>query len=431
MSTSPRSGSNHDARNPARRRENPPRHPHPLHQRPAAQRHDLGDLPPNFRSLPRFRPSRRHLYTFCGTPTEAGYGLSPTAWTAPEPYDFSELDERALMMLLENPNAYFFPRLYLHAPKWWSEQHPDDIVLMDPGDGKSTPFIHSGGKPAPSWASEAWRRDTVEGLRRLIAHVEASPYADRVIGYHLASGTTEEWMMWGGNENQWVDYSPVNTGAFRGWLRASTAREAALQAGLARYRLRRLDHRHDPDQGAAPSSELGVAPRPGQGAGRHRLLPLQLRPVADTIGDFAKAVKELTSAREGRRGVLRLPAATLRRATPAERRAPGPARRCSASPDVDFLCSPTSYAFRQLGGEGTSHFMSLARQRPSCTASSGSTRTTSAPRWLPASGRRVGQAGGPRRRHPPAGQGTGQRASPTARPNGGSMWAATATTIRR
>ena len=30
-----------------------------------------------------------------------------------------------------------------------------------------------------------------------------------------------------------------------------------------------------------------------------------------------------------------------------------------ACPDVDFLTSPTSYAFRQFGGEGTSHFMSL------------------------------------------------------------------------
>ena len=30
-----------------------------------------------------------------------------------------------------------------------------------------------------------------------------------------------------------------------------------------------------------------------------------------------------------------------------------------ASPDIDFVCSPTSYAFRQLGGAGTSHFMSL------------------------------------------------------------------------
>ena len=138
-----------------------------------------------------------NLFTFSATPTEAGYGLSKTTWTAPGTYDFSQLDQRVMMVLEANPQAYFFPRLYLHAPKWWSQQHPQDLVLMDPGDGKPVPFLHAGDKPAPSWTSPTWRKDTIEGLRRLIAHIEASPYADRCIGYHIASGTTEEWMMWG------------------------------------------------------------------------------------------------------------------------------------------------------------------------------------------------------------------------------------------
>lgn len=75
------------------------------------------------------------LYSFSATPTEAGYGLSRTSWVAPDEYDFSQLDERVLMVLEANPDAYIFPRLYVHAPKWWSEQNPDDIVLMDPWSG--------------------------------------------------------------------------------------------------------------------------------------------------------------------------------------------------------------------------------------------------------------------------------------------------------
>ena len=137
------------------------------------------------------------LYTFSGTPTEAGYGLSNTVWTGPDTYDYSQFDQRVLTLLEADPDAYFFPRLYVHAPKWWSEQHPDDIVVVDSKDGDYVPFIHSGNKPAPSWASETWRQDTVAGLKRLIEHVDNSPYADRVVGYHIASGTTEEWMMWG------------------------------------------------------------------------------------------------------------------------------------------------------------------------------------------------------------------------------------------
>ncbi|MFA6546472.1 MAG: hypothetical protein WCS99_18795, partial [Limisphaerales bacterium] len=85
------------------------------------------------------------LFTFCGTPTEAGYGLSKTVWVAPGQFDYAEFDQRVMMLLQANPRAYFFPRLYLHAPKWWSETHPDDIVLMDPGDGKPVPFLHGEG----------------------------------------------------------------------------------------------------------------------------------------------------------------------------------------------------------------------------------------------------------------------------------------------
>ena len=44
-------------------------------------------------------------------------------------------------------------------------------------------------------------------------------YADRVIGYHVASGTTEEWMYWGANEGKYCDYSQPTLEAFRKWLR--------------------------------------------------------------------------------------------------------------------------------------------------------------------------------------------------------------------
>jgi len=147
-----------------------------------------------------------HLYSFSSTPSESGYGLAPTAWVAPDRFDFSDLDRRANLVLEADPEAWFFPRLYLASPRWWDDLHPDDLVTYDPGDGKPVPFFHGGvresGKRVASWASRAWRDDTAKALRELIRHVEASPYGDRVIGYHLASGTTEEWMQWGSNEDQ-------------------------------------------------------------------------------------------------------------------------------------------------------------------------------------------------------------------------------------
>ena len=297
------------------------------------------------------------LYTFAATPTESGYGLSRTAWTAPGEYDFSQLDERALMLLKENPNAFFFPRLYLHAPKWWSEAHPDDIVLMDPGDGKLVPFIHSGGKPAPSWASEIWRRDTIEGLRRLIAHVEASPYADRVIGYHIASGTTEEWMMWGGNENQWVDFSPANTARFRSWLKDRYGTDKRLQAAW-HDETANLASAAIPSKAQRQHTELGSLRDPAKEQAVIDFYLYNSDLVADTICTFAKAVKDITHHKKivGAFYGYLLQLCGEQRQQNAGHLA---LEKVLASPDVDFLTSPASYAFRQLGGEGTSHFMSL------------------------------------------------------------------------
>lgn len=298
-----------------------------------------------------------NLFTFSATPTEAGYGLSATTWTGPNEYDYSQLDERVMMVLQANPQAYFFPRLYLHAPLWWSQQHPDDLVLMDPGDGKPVPFIHAGGKPAPSWASETWRRDTVEGLRRLIAHVEASPYADRVIGYHIASGTTEEWMMWGGNEGEWVDYSPVNVARFRQWLRGRYKSDEGLRQAwhdpavtLAAAAIPPRRQREHTDLGALrdPATEQAVID--------FYLYNSDL--VADTIQYFAKAVKDLTK-REKITGFFYGYLLQLCGEQRQQNAGHLALEKVLACPDVDFVTSPTSYAFRQLGGDGTSHFMSL------------------------------------------------------------------------
>lgn len=299
------------------------------------------------------------LFTFSGTPTEAGYGLSKTVWVGPDEFDYSEFDRRVLMLLQANPRALFFPRLYLHAPAWWSKLHPDDVVLFDAGDGRPQPFIHSGGKPAPSWASETWRRDTIAALKKFIDHVAESPYADRVIGYHLASGTTEEWMMWGANEDQWVDYSPANVQGFRKWLRNKYVTDAALQAAWADAAIT-LNAAAIPSKAQRSATSAGWLrdSRREQASIDFYIYNSEL--VADTIGCFAKAVKDHTQ-REKIVGVFYGYLLQLCGEQRQQNAGHLALERVLASPDVDFVTSPTSYAFRQLGGEGTSHFMSLAR----------------------------------------------------------------------
>ena len=298
------------------------------------------------------------LYTFSGTPTEAGYNLSKTVWTGPDTFDYSQFDQRVLMLLEADPDAYFFPRLYVHAPKWWSGQHPDDIVIVDSKDGDYVPFVHSGNKPAPSWASETWRQDTVAALKRLIEHVESSPYADRVVGYHIASGTTEEWMMWGANENQWVDYSPVNVARFRKWLKSKYRTVERLRSAWKDENVT-FDTATIPTKAVRQQrAELGSLRDPAKEQPAIDFYQYNSALVADTICFYAKAVKDLTR-REKTVGIFYGYLLQLCGEQRQQNAGHLALTQVLASPDVDFLCSPTSYAFRQLGGEGTSHFMSL------------------------------------------------------------------------
>ena len=95
---------------------------------------------PNSRYFGQFGEKGVHIYSFSSTPSESGYGLAPPAWIAPDNYDYSNMDERTMMVLNSDPDAYIFPRIYLHSPRWWDEMHPDELVTIDPGDGKPVPF---------------------------------------------------------------------------------------------------------------------------------------------------------------------------------------------------------------------------------------------------------------------------------------------------
>ncbi|MBN1347370.1 MAG: beta-galactosidase [Phycisphaerae bacterium] len=295
------------------------------------------------------------LFSFSSTPTASEYGLSPTTWVAPDRFDYGNLDERARMVLDAVPDGYFFPRLYLFSPDWWDAQHPDDLVTFDPGDGKPRPFARDGKKRAPSWASKAWREDTAQAIRRYIEHVEKSPYADRVIGYHLASGTTEEWMMWGANENQWVDYSPVNVAAFRAWLTKRYANDEALRQAWNNKTVT-LPTATIPPTSVRTRTLYGMLRDPAreQDVIDYTLYSSDL--VAETIAYFAKVVKEATR-RKKLVGVFYGYVLQLmgQRQQNAGHLALG---KVLENSDVDFITSPTSYAFR-APGTGYSHFMSL------------------------------------------------------------------------
>jgi len=296
-----------------------------------------------------------HLYSFSATPTESTYGLAPACWVGPEQFDYAGMDDRAHLLLENDPEAYFFPRVYLGTPPWWADTHPDDLVRYDPGAGPPQTFwlCH---KRIASWASQTWRDDTAEAIRRLIHHVEGSDYADRVIGYHIASGTTEEWMQWGSNEDQWTDYSPVNTARFRTWLKDKYGSDASLQTAW-----------RDAEVTLATAA---IPPRPARAQGERAYLrdPAKAQSsidyvlytswlVTDAIQYFAAMTKEAVN-RERLVGVFYGYVLQLAGEQREQNSGHLALREVFACPDIDFITSPCSYAFRQLG-TGFPHAMSL------------------------------------------------------------------------
>ncbi|MBI5833486.1 MAG: hypothetical protein HZB16_14400 [Armatimonadetes bacterium] len=245
------------------------------------------------------------LFTICGTPTASGYGLSVDSAKAPGVWDFGQLDERLRMVLDSCPDGYVFPRLYLSAPEWWLDQHPEAVVSYDPGDGKPKPF--------------------------------AQPYADHVIGYHLASGTTEEWMMWGANDDQWTDYCADGVAAWQAYRRKLGRPVVPI-----------------PTRAERAKSVAGTLRDPASDQASIDYSLFLADTAADTIEHFAATVKRI-SGRKLTTGVFYGYLLQLfgQRQQNAAHLAFDRVVRC---PDVDFMCSPTSYAFRLLG-TGTSHFM--------------------------------------------------------------------------
>lgn len=150
------------------------------------------------------------------------YGHSRFMWLAPGQWDFSPLDERVRQVLKAHPDGWIMPRIYLGTPDWWLDAHPDEVQILHDG---SRVYPRTGQTPVPknqpfaSIASDRWRRDMAESLRKLVAHAESSEYRDHIFGYMVTGLATEEWYHWSSNADQLADYSSHMMTAFRQWLK--------------------------------------------------------------------------------------------------------------------------------------------------------------------------------------------------------------------
>ncbi len=103
-------------------------------------------------------------------------------WYGPDLYDWTPLDEQLERFCRPDERDKVIIQIAMDGTRWWCDLHPDDSIPMQEASG-GTNFI-------PDYQSEQWQKDSRTALRALVAHIQTSPFADRVIGYELFNGVT-------------------------------------------------------------------------------------------------------------------------------------------------------------------------------------------------------------------------------------------------
>ena len=121
--------------------------------------------------------------SFTDLPINNSSGFTPfrTGVFESEIPDYSEFDEIVKGIISECPDAFIFPRINIAMPRRWLQENPYETVATDSG-------------PRESLYSDLFMKDGAELLKELVAHICSADYADRIAGYQLCGGTTQEWM---------------------------------------------------------------------------------------------------------------------------------------------------------------------------------------------------------------------------------------------
>ena len=122
------------------------------------------------------------------------WGDTSKTWPRDGVFDPTDLDRRAEAHLRAHPDSYFIWSLCLYVPPDWARMHPADMAQNEAGEVNqdSSPRC----RPNYSFASERAYGAMEETMAKMIAYLENSPYANRIMGYRIVSGRTIEWLAW-------------------------------------------------------------------------------------------------------------------------------------------------------------------------------------------------------------------------------------------
>ncbi len=132
-------------------------------------------------------------------------------WTGEHKFDFHVFDAAAAKLFQAFPQAKAIVQLDMYEPESWRTNHPGELAINS--RGKLPAHIY--GKS--SFASELFRRDAEEAISKCVEYLEHSEYAERIVGYRVAGGHTNEWLGWGYQNRDLFDYSEPSRRRFADW----------------------------------------------------------------------------------------------------------------------------------------------------------------------------------------------------------------------
>jgi hypothetical protein len=265
-------------------------------------------------------------------------------------FDFTAIDKAVLEIIENNPDALIVMKPCFRdcMPVWFLKKYPEEASVLDAGRVLSK----------PSLASEKWRLVAGDMLKKMIRHINNSPYADKVIGYFVREGEEGQWMhYWGsGNPNQdntLSDYSKPMRAYFRKWLRNKYSTVEALRRSWG-------DKKVTFESAEVPSRLERIAPNSGVFRCPEKNRPAidYAEALSDVICDgiiyYGKIVKEETHNKSLMMAffghIIDLGAHFL-----GEQVGYLKQRRAIDSPYIDYYAGPISYAkaFRDISGVGS------------------------------------------------------------------------------
>lgn len=146
--------------------------------------------------------------------------ISPgTSWIGIDKIDFYRLDKAAEAELRRYPNAMLLVQITCYPSRDWGMANRDELAMDSNGRlFHETANWMGQNRVALSFASQKGRDELAKMVEQMIEYVENSHWRHRVVGYRIAGGHTSEWIAWGHDRKLFFDYSPVNREAFRKYL---------------------------------------------------------------------------------------------------------------------------------------------------------------------------------------------------------------------